>query len=66
MYVFGYQSAIFVGNFASWSSCTNTFNTLVTACYGTASPTQPVALGGTIVDPGGANLVISFGNGAQF
>ena len=44
----------------------NTFNTLVTACYGTASPTKPVSLGGNIADPGGANLVISFGNGAQF
>jgi hypothetical protein len=24
----------------------NTFNTLVTACYGTACPTRPVSLGG--------------------
>ena len=63
-YVFGWQSAIFVGNFASWSSCMNTFNTLVTVCYGTASPTRPVFLGGNIA-AGGANLVISFGSGAQ-
>ena len=65
-HVFGWQSAIFVGNFASFSSCINTFNALVTVCYGTASSTRPVALGGNIVDPGGANLVISFANGAQF
>ena len=65
-HVFGWQSAIFVGNFASWSSCTDTFNTLVTVCYGTVSTTRPVALGGNIVDPGGTNLIISFGEGAQF
>ena len=43
-----------------------TFNTLVTDCYGTQSSTKPVTLGGITVDPGGANLVISFGDGAKF
>jgi len=64
--VFGSGSAIFVGSFASFSSCHDTFSKLLTACYGTASPSKPVTLGGNIVDPGGANLAVSFGSGAQF
>ncbi|PPQ80233.1 hypothetical protein CVT26_012031 [Gymnopilus dilepis] len=64
-YVFGFQSAIFTGTFANSASCLNTFNQLVTDCYG-AGPTVPATIGGTIVDAGGANLAISFGTGAQF
>ena len=56
---------MFTGTFASSTSCLNTFNQLVTDCYG-AGPTVPATIGGTIVDAGGANLAISFGTGAQF
>jgi len=63
--VFGFQSATFIGSFASQSSCLDTFNTLVTTCYGTSNPSRPVTLGGTSVDPGGAQLIISFGDGAK-
>ncbi|PPQ78624.1 hypothetical protein CVT25_010588 [Psilocybe cyanescens] len=62
-YTFGWQSAVFYGNFASPASCLSTFNALVTKCYGTANPKRPIKLGGVRVDPGGAVLVISFGNG---
>jgi hypothetical protein len=64
--VFGLQSAIFVGTFASPNSCFDAFAQLLMVCYGSDSPTKPVTLGGNVVDPGGANLVVSFGNAAQF
>ncbi|PPQ92166.1 hypothetical protein CVT25_008811 [Psilocybe cyanescens] len=64
-FIFGFQSAAFLGNFASNASCVSTFNTLVTDCYGTANPNRPVSLGGVRVDPGGAELIISFGNGVK-
>ncbi|KAH9478917.1 hypothetical protein JR316_0009379 [Psilocybe cubensis] len=62
--IFGFQSAGFFGNFASNSSCLATFNQLVTDCYGT-NPSRPATLGGVRTDPGGAELVIAFGDGTK-
>ena len=59
---FGWQTALFIGNFFNTTSCLDAFNTLVTRCYGTADPSRPITLGGRILDSGGATLVVSFGS----
>ncbi|PPQ80236.1 hypothetical protein CVT26_012034 [Gymnopilus dilepis] len=63
-YNFGYQSAAFIGNFANYTSCIDTFNTIVTDCYGAGS-TSPTMLGGIMADEGGGALAISFGDGIK-
>ncbi|KDR66302.1 hypothetical protein GALMADRAFT_273676 [Galerina marginata CBS 339.88] len=59
-FVFGFQSAMWYGQFANVSSCLNTFNKLVNDCYGTGT-TVPNFNGGNIDDAGGAHLTINFG-----
>ncbi|PPQ86784.1 hypothetical protein CVT25_012389 [Psilocybe cyanescens] len=63
-FIFGFQSAMWIGNFSSLDSCTATFNQIVSDCYGSANPVLPVTLGGNNTDSGGANLAISFGTAA--